>query len=1408
MTSPGDSRTLGHMAIRVLGPFEAGEAPLRPRERAFLAVLVVRGGEYVPSEELADAYWRSDPPRTWSQQVKTSVARIRIALGQDAVRTRGSQYALGLDPLTVDAVEFERLVSHARTHALRGDHARAIDAYGRALPLWRGRPFPELADWGPAVQEADRLTEIRRSVEEELLEERLQIGPRREVIADAERAVRLEPLREDRWAILATANYRVGRQAEALATIRAARARLAEEIGIEPSARLRDLESAMLRQDPALDPVASDPDPDDTCPYRGLAPFGLEDADEFFGREDDIDAILSRVRPGSLLAVIGASGSGKSSLVLAGVIPRVREAGRIAIVVHADSALIDSLRTTARRPQGGGIIVVDQAEAIFLLPPRLIDEACRHLADEVTRGSAVVLTLRSDFVDRAIALPVIGPEIAHGLYALGPLTEEGLRQGVTEPALRAGLRLEPGLLELIVRDAGDRRTTLPHVSHALLETWARREGGVLSVDGYEKSGGIAGAIAQSAEQIYQDMDASDAAVCRNLILRLIQRDAGGRSVRRPAQLGPLLSEPRRRRVLERLVGARLLTSDGATVMVAHEAIATAWPRLDGWLEEDAEGARLVSAVALAADLWQTSGRPDEELLRGARLHAAVAWREAASPDLTDVERAFLDASVAREQDEMRQLSEQAEREKRSNTRLRWAIGGAAVLLVAAIVGGGLAAVRGGEAALAAEDARIEALVATSLALLGNDRGTAALLAAEAFRRWPDDPRTRSALWGAMSSTGGIAAVHHEPDAHLPVLDMIPGTTTAVRVQSTEAGRAPTIDIVDIDTGVVRRTIDVALPILPANSWNELTVSPDGSMAAIQSPVPGEAGACCAKMLTLIDLKDGTALPPTGLVRATMAPHMVFDQDARQLVVAQPFTGDAMTVDVDTGETRESTAGAFDVPSESSDAHSGAAIVDGEIAVTAGDRVRLFDRDTLALTRTAVLDGKVATWDIVADGEGGVVTAGWDGTVRTDLTSGATVWRRETEGEAQCSNLHLIDADSLVCGSYLGLTRLDLATGMAETATTTLQLNRTPYLATIDDDSMLVSVELPPVWMTWRTDQGGAGAEIVAKGRELIEGPQHGDPLVVTRSMGGGPMRLWDIDRDVAVGDESTRITLLGSGVAARFDGEARVSLERIATGERFGLRIPGLPEDADVMAGGWEPPAFAVWDSGIVAFDPMTGEPLGEQLAVPAAADLVVWSISETRDGKRAVVSFETAGRLETAVFDLASGAMLAGGLTDIESSQVVDDEYFVGVSESEVHLYDLATLDPVSALPRAIGGGQWTSVSLDGRTLLNVGWNNAITLYDLTAGIALASPLRSDMHSFAFADGAIVGFRIGGFLTADGEVLLERVSEGIRVWDLRPSAQARDACTLAGRELTEEQWETYFPGEAQVATCAELGSR
>ena len=193
-------------------------------------------------------------------------------------------------------------------------------------------------------------------------------------------------------------------------------------------------------------------------------------------------------------------------------------------------------------------------------------------------------------------------------------------------------------------------------------------------------------------------------------------------------------------------------------------------------------------------------------------------------------------------------------------------------------------------------------------------------------------------------------------------------------------------------------------------------------------------------------------------------------------------------------------------------------------------------------------------------------------------------------------------------------------------------------------------------------------------------------------------------------------------------------------------------------------------------------------------------SASETPDSALAVITWWDKAQTssETGVFDIASGKLLVAVFVGLDSSHALDGDQLIGVARDYARRYDIHTLEPISALARAIGGSQLLSVSTDGRTLLNVGYNNALTIYDLTADIALGTPL----------DGDVFGpYLRGGYLTADGETLLETLPDGIRVWDLRPAEQASRACALAGRELTEEEWSTYFPGDERVDTCAALAS-
>ena len=205
------------------------------------------------------------------------------------------------------------------------------------------------------------------------------------------------------------------------------------------------------------------------------------------------------------------------------------------------------------------------------------------------------------------------------------MTHGELREAIEGPARQAGLRLEPGLVELLVRDVENEPGALPLLSHALAETWARREAGVLTVDGYRATGDIQGAVAQSAEAMWESLPRR-AGRGPGVAAAVGRPVPGGRTRRSPRVTGRGHRRPGPDRALDLLIRCRLVTTDDKTVTLAHEALARAWPRLRSWLDEDGAGHLLLRHLTVAAEDWQTRGRPDSELYRGARLTPPLDWR--------------------------------------------------------------------------------------------------------------------------------------------------------------------------------------------------------------------------------------------------------------------------------------------------------------------------------------------------------------------------------------------------------------------------------------------------------------------------------------------------------------------------------------------------------------------------------------------------------------------------------------------------------------------------------------------------------------------------------------------------------------------------------------------------------------
>jgi WD40 repeat protein/DNA-binding SARP family transcriptional activator/energy-coupling factor transporter ATP-binding protein EcfA2 len=726
------------MSIGVLGPLLVGgnTVGLGPRDRVVLAALVAQRGEVISAESLADALWGEDLPASWNKVVQGCVMRLRKTLGAGAVETHSHGYSLVVPTDDIDASKFERRVLRAREMLTLDEPDRAIHLLDEALGLWRGRPLVELEDWAPGHIEAERLEELRRDAEELWVSAAVQAGRWREVLSDARALVARAPLRELRWALLALAQYQAGRQAEALATVREARKYLVEEHGLDPGADLVDLEDAILQHDPSLLPDTVLPDVSSECPYLGLVSYDLDDADAFYGRDRDVSECLGRLTNVGVLVVVGPSGSGKSSLVRAGVGAALQRDGRRVAVITPGSRPMTSLPASASDPLP--VLIVDQCEEAVTLCPDTSEQA--RFFDALAAHSDktyLIVALRADRLGEMSVFPRFASLIERGLFLLGAMNGEDLRAAIEGPARHAGLVLEPGLVDLLVRDVEGEPGALPLLSHALRQTWERREGRTLTVDGYRVSGGIWGAVAQSAEQVYEHAPPEKRPILRDLLLRLVTPSPEGDPVRSRVPRRVVASDPAHEQVIEELVAARLVTSDEDNVELAHEALARAWPRLREWLADDVEGQRIWRHLAAAADAWETMGRPDSELYRGVRLARAMEWRQSSGADLNPTELDFLDASQLAVDRERLAAEEEAKHQARVNRRLRLLVGGVAAFAIVATIGGLIAVRQSQRADLSADIARSHELAASAVGVLADDPSLAKLLAVAAARIAPD-----------------------------------------------------------------------------------------------------------------------------------------------------------------------------------------------------------------------------------------------------------------------------------------------------------------------------------------------------------------------------------------------------------------------------------------------------------------------------------------------------------------------------------------------------------------------------------------------------------------------------------------------------------------------------------------------
>jgi DNA-binding SARP family transcriptional activator/class 3 adenylate cyclase/WD40 repeat protein/energy-coupling factor transporter ATP-binding protein EcfA2 len=551
------------------------------------------------------------------------------------------------------------------------------------------------------------------------------------------------------------------------------------------------------------------------CPYKGLARFDIDDAAYFFGREHLVAALVARLAIARFVGVIGASGSGKSSVVRAGLLAALSHGalpgsdGWPTIVLTPGAEPIENLASAlspltdmgshvlrevierdvdefvrvlsdAARKRGVSriVVAVDQFEEVATLC-RDAEKRERFLSALVDAATdpegpmAVIAVMRADYYGALASHPELARLFEQSQTIVGAMNRTELRRAIVEPAKRAGLVAEEALVDTVCQDANDEPGALPLVSTALLETWVRRRDNTLTADAYEQAGGVHGALGRMADDVYNRFDDEQQMAARRILLRLAEPGEGKDDVRRRAARGEMPPGEVAASVLSTLVDRRLVVTDEDAIEVAHEALLREWPRLRGWLEADRDGRRLHRHLTEDSIEWDRTGRDASSLYRGARLGAATDWAALHGDDFNSLERDFLDAAMAHHDQELREAQHTAR-------RLRSLAIGLAMVLVVALAAASVALVKQRDAShqsRIAHDAAGRAETSNAVALahtLGTDNTDLSLLLGIETHRQVSSIETEGGLEGAL--------------AHVP-----PGVDQVLRVGSVSAHPAVSAD---------------------------------------------------------------------------------------------------------------------------------------------------------------------------------------------------------------------------------------------------------------------------------------------------------------------------------------------------------------------------------------------------------------------------------------------------------------------------------------------------------------------------------------------------------------------------------------------------------------------------------------